>query len=58
MDTKIIKTKLNKIFEDMGGGMVSSAAGIVGIEGGMEKKKKTSVKKDLTTVIKNTVSRV
>lgn len=32
MNRKIIVSKLNKVMEDMGGGMVSSAAGIVGIE--------------------------
>jgi hypothetical protein len=51
MDNKKIKNKLNKIFEDMGGGMVSSAAGIVGIEGGMKKKKNDVIKKDITSAV-------
>jgi len=38
MNIKTIKQKLNKIFEDMGG-MVSSAAGITGIESLPKKKK-------------------
>lgn len=40
MDYSTIKNKLNKVYEDMGGGMVSSAAGIVGMESLPKKKKK------------------
>ena len=55
MKTEIIKKRLNKVYEDMGGGMVSSAAGITGIEFMQPVKKKilTDHEKDIDKKVKN-----
>jgi hypothetical protein len=57
MDNTTIKKKLNKVYEDIGG-MVSSAAGLPGIEGGMTKKRKETNNDKLKTVIKDKINRV
>lgn len=55
MNNKNIKEQLNKVYEDMGGGMVSSASGITGIEFMQPVKKKilTDHEKDIDKKVKN-----
>lgn len=57
MDTKTIKKKLGQVFEDMGGGMVSSSFGLPGIEGGMDKKEKKKKDDNVAVVIKRHIEK-
>lgn len=56
MNYSIIKKNLNKVFEDMGG-IASSSFALPGIEGGMKKKKKDDLKKNLIISVQKKVGR-